>query len=320
GATEGDEECDDGDRDSGDGCSSQCLAEVCGNARVDFGEECDDGNTVAGDGCDAACQGEEPASKAVRGCIAALNQAGAALAKAQHKVACTCLDDAAAGRVGELGVPATAQDCLGNDPDGKVAAKQAKTLSAEAQKCDPAELPTFGYAGGAAVNAAGVAEPIALFADVFGADLDAALALDAADPAGARCQEEVAKRATAIADLLFELAVKEKKKLLKGKSDGTLAISDEALQNALFAYLVADEKGKIAKKEASLRDGAAKHCAGVALDTAFPGCAPSVSVDALADCAAGAARCRFCRAFDAFDGIAMDCDVLDDGAANASCP
>ena len=83
---------------------------------------------------------------------------------------------------------------------------------------------------------------------------------------------------------------------------------------------MADEKGKIAKKEAALRDGAAKRCVGVALDAAFPGCAPSASVDALAGCAVRAARCRFCRAFDAFDGIAMDCDALDDGAANASCP
>jgi cysteine-rich repeat protein len=320
GATEGAEECDDGDRESGDGCSSECLAEVCGNARVDSGEECDDGNTVASDGCDAACQAEEPASKAVRGCIAKLNEAGAALAKAQHKVARACLDDAAAGRVGELGVPATAQACLGNDPDGKVAAKQAKTLSAEAKKCDPAELPTFGYAGGAAVNAAGVAEPIALVADVFGPDLDAGLVLEAADPVGARCQAELLEGATALSDKLYKLAVAEKKRLLAGKSDGSLAISNEALQNGLFAFLDADADGKVAAKEDKLRSGAAKRCTGVGLDAAFPGCAPSASVDALSTCTIGAARCRFCRGFNAFDGIALDCDALDDGAANASCP
>jgi cysteine-rich repeat protein len=296
------------------------LAEVCGNDRVDSGEECDDGNVTVGDGCDAACQAEAPASKAVRGCIQALNEAGAALAKAQHKLARACLDDAAAGRVGELGVPATAQACLANDPDGKVAAAEAKTLSTEAKKCDPAELPTFGYAGGAAVNAAGVAQPTALVADVFGPDLDAALILAAADPVGARCQEEILKGTVALADTVLKLAVGEKKRLLKGKPDGSLAVSNEALAAALFAFLDADAKGKIASKEAALQKAAVKRCASVGLDAAFPGCAPSPSEAALADCAAVAARCRTCRAFNAFDGIAMECDALDDGAANASCP
>jgi hypothetical protein len=102
-------------------------------------------------------------------------------------------------------VPATAQACLANDPEGKVGAAQAAVLAAQAKKCDPAELPTFGYAGAAAVNAAGEAEPVALVADVFGPDLGAALIADAVDAAGARCQEEVAK-GTALADVLFKLA------------------------------------------------------------------------------------------------------------------
>lgn len=51
----GPEECEDGNRDSGDGCSDTCLAEVCGNQRRDAGEDCDDGNPVSGDGCDVNC-------------------------------------------------------------------------------------------------------------------------------------------------------------------------------------------------------------------------------------------------------------------------
>ncbi len=51
----GPEECDDGNLESGDGCSKTCLEEVCGNARVDAGEACDDGNVSSGDGCDANC-------------------------------------------------------------------------------------------------------------------------------------------------------------------------------------------------------------------------------------------------------------------------
>ena len=52
------EECDDGNTASGDACSSSCLAEVCGNSRLDGNEECDDGNTAAGDGCSQLCRRE----------------------------------------------------------------------------------------------------------------------------------------------------------------------------------------------------------------------------------------------------------------------
>lgn len=70
----GEEECDDGDTDNGDGCSSSCAVEsgwacegepsvcmegVCGDSIIGGPETCDDGNTAASDGCSAACQTEE---------------------------------------------------------------------------------------------------------------------------------------------------------------------------------------------------------------------------------------------------------------------
>lgn|GEM_PF-6520769 len=319
GVPEGAEECDDGDRTSGDGCSSTCLAEVCGNDRVDFGEECDDGNLLPGDGCDAACDAESPAPAVERRCIQALNQRAAALAQAQRRQARACLAAAAAGDTEALGVPATAQACLTNDPKGTIAAAQARTTAAEARKCDPARLPSFGYAGAAAVNAAGVAEPVGLFGDVFGADLDAAVIAAASDPAGARCQADVARRASGLADALLAMAVAEKKRLLRGKPDGTLAVSDEALGRLLLEHLGADPKGRAAAREAKLSDAVLSGCAGVDLDAAFPGCAPSATPSALGDCAARAARCRACRALEAFDGLALDCDAFDDAAADGSC-
>lgn len=50
------EECDDGGTVVGDGCDAECIAEVCGNGKIQAGEECDDGNTVSGDGCSACVQ------------------------------------------------------------------------------------------------------------------------------------------------------------------------------------------------------------------------------------------------------------------------
>ena len=53
------EECDDGNLDAGDGCSPACQFEHvgtdCGNSRVDPGEVCDDGNRLNGDTCNPTC-------------------------------------------------------------------------------------------------------------------------------------------------------------------------------------------------------------------------------------------------------------------------
>ena len=68
------EQCDDKNSISGDGCSSTCNVEsyfncfgqpsicayngpvVCGNKRIEPGETCDDGNLINGDGCSSKCQ------------------------------------------------------------------------------------------------------------------------------------------------------------------------------------------------------------------------------------------------------------------------
>ncbi|MEZ4448944.1 MAG: DUF4215 domain-containing protein [Nannocystaceae bacterium] len=60
GVVEGDEECDDGNNDNGDGCDANCKSELCGNGAVDGNEQCDDGNDINTDAClddctNAAC-------------------------------------------------------------------------------------------------------------------------------------------------------------------------------------------------------------------------------------------------------------------------
>src|SRR5437868_163825 len=59
GRVDEDEECDDGNNVSGDGCSATCDNEggaVCGNGIVEAGEACDDGNDVDDDECNNHCQ------------------------------------------------------------------------------------------------------------------------------------------------------------------------------------------------------------------------------------------------------------------------
>ena len=273
---------------------------------------------MSGDGCSATCQTEPAASLPVQRCISKMNKRGAAVAKAQHAVNALCLAGAAKGAL-PAGVP-TAQACLSADPNTKVAKAQAKTLSVEAAKCIPSDLPNFAYEGGAVVNAAGVAQPIGLVEDLFGADLDAAVRPKLTDKAGARCQKNVLNATQQLSNGLYKSAFREKKLLLAGKDDGTLARSDAVLALLLGEFLLADATGKIAAQEASVRTAVRTSCTAGILDTAFPGCAPSASLNEMASCAIGAARCRFCRGFNAFDGIAIDCEAFDDDLANASCP
>jgi len=75
GIRERSEQCDDGNTESGDGCSRSCQVEanwecptdnepcknlaVCGNGILTSNETCDDGNTKDGDGCSSDCQAIE---------------------------------------------------------------------------------------------------------------------------------------------------------------------------------------------------------------------------------------------------------------------
>ena len=56
------EQCDDGNTNSGDGCSATCTIEtapaVCGDGVPAGTEQCDDGNTTSGDGCSSTCKTE----------------------------------------------------------------------------------------------------------------------------------------------------------------------------------------------------------------------------------------------------------------------
>jgi fibro-slime domain-containing protein len=53
------EQCDDGNRESGDGCEKNCTNRTgCGNGIREKDEECDDGNLVSGDKCSEFCTNE----------------------------------------------------------------------------------------------------------------------------------------------------------------------------------------------------------------------------------------------------------------------
>jgi cysteine-rich repeat protein len=72
GRREASEQCDDGNKTNGDGCSSVCRWEYCGNGTIDLNasniakEVCDDGNNASGDGCSSVCTTEPICGNGVR--------------------------------------------------------------------------------------------------------------------------------------------------------------------------------------------------------------------------------------------------------------
>lgn len=65
GIVTGGEDCDDGNKHHGDGCSPSCTREECGNGTLEQGEACDDGDTDPGDGCSATCAEEACGNRAL---------------------------------------------------------------------------------------------------------------------------------------------------------------------------------------------------------------------------------------------------------------
>jgi cysteine-rich repeat protein len=55
GMVNGNEECDDGNLNDMDRCSTQCRLARCGDRVRQGGEQCDDGNNASGDGCSPGC-------------------------------------------------------------------------------------------------------------------------------------------------------------------------------------------------------------------------------------------------------------------------
>ncbi len=265
-------------------------------------------------------------------CINEMNKRGSLVVKEQDKADYTCVRDAGRGKVDALGVPPqaqTAEACLSNDVKGKVAKRTSDVSVHETQRClaAPEERPSIAYTNAFTVGSAAAAAGRGVAADVFGPDLDAAIVSADVDAAAAKCQQEVIKRANGVLDTLWKEALRHKKSVLRGDdrltgASGTAVGTDAELSSELIAYVLADPRGKIAKAATQLADKAAQRCATATtpLPQLFPGvCGAAADLAALTTCIAQRATGRFYASLAAFDGLTIDCDLLDDGLANLSC-
>jgi hypothetical protein len=236
------------------------------------------------------------------------------VAGAQAGESLACLRRAARGSEPD------AQRCLSADVRGKIARARDRLASRAAKRCAP-PLPPFGYASPAEIADHAEAEAIGLTADLFGPDLGAAAVARDTSKSDAACQAALAKDANALLATLFRLAERAKAEALQGGKAAPPVTDAGALGQAILDALGDAGSRRLGRVTGKLRRRAARKCGAADPAALLPGvCADAADADALASCAVGRARCRFCRALAGFDALPLDCDAFDDGADEGSCP
>ena len=312
------EACDDGNQANGDGCDDDvanggnCSFTACGNGVLTAPEQCDDGNATSGDGCEADCTlPTEPQNRDQQACINEVNKRAAGIAKAQNKETATCLKDKSKGKVADFDA------CLVADAKNKVAKAKDKAASGQTKKCNQANLPEFGFTNDIAdVQQVSMDEPIGLAQDLFGDPGNGAI-VDKTDKTGSKCQGEVVKNATKLYDTIWKELLKTKKQALKGSKSLTAVLTGSELATTLQGSLAASSK--IQKASQKLNSKPVNKCEGGDPAALFPGSCTDAQLGPVLTCTTQRVACRACTNVNAVDGIAMDCDVVDNGAADASC-
>jgi hypothetical protein len=245
-------------------------------------------------------------------CLNAVNKDGAAVAKTQGKEHLACVKGAGKGTV------ADAQACLTADVKGKVAKAKGKTSAAATKSCTVA--PSFGFTGAAAVNTAAQDADVDLVADVYGANLTSAIISCTTNKAGCGCQQKISKSVESLAAVKFATFVACKKAALKAGANSSQALKDCVENAATAGSIAADTKGKIAKSVSNLNAAIVKSCQTPAVTAgAFPGKCTGLDGALLGTCLDTQVECRVCTAINEMDGLFVNCDLFDNGIADASC-
>lgn len=258
----------------------------------------------------AGVPAEAAVSAGDQACIRAFNQAMRDVAKAQGKAVSRCLKTFASGA---LTIPP--ESCMLADPTGRLARSAEKAIAKVGLACG-SSTPAFGVtplddaAGHAAVG------EISLLRGGMGPSLDEALVPNAVV---AGCQ-------TRVADTMLKCADARRKQYLKcqksGLANGTISnattLTNLCLGNANGTQ--PDPGGKLAARCAfKIGQTIDQRCDGVDLADAFPGC-HTTNPTALAACLDGETGCQLCQLMNEVDGLARDCDAMDDGnPANGTC-
>jgi len=251
-----------------------------------------------------------------------------------------CLKNYAKGKPLDAGNPAidTLEECLVNDPKGKVQKQKDKTSANFDKNCGgpnrdgidgegfPQMPPEYGATDPVTVSAAAAQQQSDIAHDIFGESLDAGQMAnntgggDSAD--AAKCQQKVMKTISKC------VATREKQFLKCTKTHladtgiygliydiGDLALCYDGLDPFKIQKKCAGVPGQGMQKEV-------QKCVDKVddrtLSELFPGCGSDI-VSEVTVCLDESARCRFCQSMNASVGANRDCDLFDDAVANESC-
>ena len=248
-------------------------------------------------------------------CINHINKNFAKVAKVQSKEIMGCLSRHSKGLL-----DGTIEQCMSADSKGKVAKAVEKTLAKEDAKCSGA-LPDFAYTSGSIATGAAIDKEISLVRSIFGSDLDSSIELVFFNRNASKCQADVLKTAQGCQSAKLKAFNLCKKDALKGKKAAVVTSAQE-LQDAclnLSESGIPNPQGTILKAcEAKLGAKVKAKCEKKKVDVgiAFPGFDPNGDLQEWVE---SKVDCQACRAIAIADGLNQNCDLFDDGVANASC-
>ncbi len=239
-------------------------------------------------------------------CITSVAKAASILAKTFRKQAEGCIKSSTTGQA--------ALSCITSDSRNRIANAASKIGGAVLKSCDPA--PSFGVSSAEAVIAATLAGERDLATDMFGESF-----LSSSLPTGAddrSCRTAIAKSYGMLADTVakyFQRCVKAG--LKTGQIDS--AVDMAACMNGLTG----DGDGARAVSSAvdKLMLQALSKCDISSVVDLFPGyCGDTAGILDFGACVGTLVKCRSCLGLNDTASLARDCDTMDDGSANGTCP
>jgi pimeloyl-ACP methyl ester carboxylesterase len=268
----------------------------------------------------AAGAGGTPQSREQQKCITAFGSAAAQVAKARAAENRRCLDAFGKDRLASLGT-GSLRSCLSQDLRGRLARKIAKLETVAGRSCSE-DAPDFGVAPGgtrdAAHHAAG--ETTAPVLDLLSENLFGTALACGDDAAGCKCQQAVVDGAADVQSAVLAEFSRCAKGALKDGASSAAELGACLSDPGVSGSVAADARRKIEKQVDKLARKAARSCEGVSAPEPLPGQCLGLAGDELAACVGERAKCRACLALNAIHGLREDCDLADDGGANASCP
>jgi cysteine-rich repeat protein len=244
-------------------------------------------------------------------CIETINKGLAKTALAENKALAGCARDFSRGLLSQ-----TVVQCAAPENSDKVGKAVVKWTGKADQKCGGVP-PPFGPPSVSAHPGLAIQASAAILSDIFGTPVDDALQ---SDDVVAKCQQTVIK----LVQKCEHARLGEFNGCKRGGLRGGSINNETQLSNICLGtgQLQPDSKGKINTQcilKAANKIESKCVSKGVGLGAAFPGCGASTGT-ALTVCVDGRIRCRTCELLNAADGLARDCDLMDDGNdGNGSC-